>query len=96
MTLESIVPLASIIFYGIIILAAIALAIYKIIVKAKKGENVIPDIDDLSDKLVNILTKKSSKYLNKNKVIYDPDSLVESIDSAVKNSVQSIEQKKTK
>lgn len=96
MILETIVPLASLIFYGIILIAAFVLAIYKIVIKVKKGENVIPDIDALSDKLVSILTKKSTKYLDKNKLSYDSEKLTESIHNAVTESVQSIEQKNEK
>lgn len=96
MTLETIVPLASLIFYGIILIAAFALAVYKIVIKVKNGENVIPDIDALSDKLVSILTKKSTKYLDKNKLSYDSEKLTEIIHNAVTESVQSIEQKNEK
>ena len=96
MTLETIVPLASLIFYGIILIAAFALAVYKIVIKVKNGENIIPDIDALSDKLVSILTKKSIKYLDKNKLSYDNEKLTESIHNAVTESVQSIEQKNEK
>lgn len=98
MNLETIVPLVSLIFYGVVMIAALALAIYKVVIKAKNGESVLPDLDKISDTLANIFTKKIIKTGKKNNVTVDTETVKNSMKEAVSSliSVQSIEHEEEK
>lgn len=98
MNLETIVPLVSLIFYGVVMIAAFALAIYKVVIKAKNGESVLPDLDKISDTLANIFTKKIIKTGKKNNVTVDTETVKNSMKEAVSSliSVQSIEHEEKK
>ena len=98
MNLETIVPLVSLIFYGVVMIAALALAIYKVVIKAKNGESVLPDLDKISDTLANIFTKKIIKTGKKNNVTVDTETVKNSMKETVSSliSVQSIEHEEEK
>lgn len=98
MTLETIAPIASIVFYGLVFIVAVILAIYKMVKKAKNGEDITPDLDKLSDSLATIFTKKTVKTATKNNVTVNSEEVKDTLKNAVSSimSVQSIEQTEQK
>lgn len=91
-TMEFISTLAPLIFYGIVAIVAIALAIYKIVVKIKKGEDVSMDVDTLTEMVSSVLTKKFTKYTKSKGVTVDEKLAADVLTSSTKAILNSSSQ----
>lgn len=103
--LELLSTIAPIAFYCAVALVAFGVLIYKLITiwrKKKNGEDVTQDIEELSEQLSSILTKKVTKFAKKNNIAVDTTTAASVVKLAsdevlgnTSENVQSIEQKDT-
>lgn len=90
--MELISTLAPLIFYALVACVAIGLAIYKIVIKVKKGEDVSTDIDSLTTAISEVLTKKFTKLSKKNGVSVDSTTVANTLTATTKAILNSSSQ----
>ena len=90
--MEMISTLAPLIFYGLVACVGVSLAIYKIVIKVKKGEDVSTDIDSLTTAISEVLTKKFTKLSKKNGVSVDNATVANTLAATTKAILNSSSQ----